>query len=158
MLTGIWHGASWNFIIWGVYYGILLILEKLFLLKIKEKLPAILNIVLTLFLVIIGWILFYYIDLRDGLAHLNIMFGFSEQSLSNPTFVYYGKHYAIFLITGILASFPWKNLFSKWFSMENHAISTIAFYIKPIIVTLLFLVALSLLVGQSYNPFLYFRF
>ena len=158
MLTGIWHGASWNFVVWGVYYGVLLILEKLFFLKIKEKLPAILNIVTTLFLVIIGWILFYYIDLGDGLNHLKIMFGFSGQSLSNPASVYYGKHYAAFLAAGVFASFPWKNLLSKWFSKENKSISAIAFYGKPVAVTLLFFVALSLLVGQSYNPFLYFRF
>ncbi len=158
MLTGIWHGASWNFVVWGVYYGVLLILEKLFFLKIKEKLPAILNIATTLLFVIIGWVLFYYIDLGDGLAHLKIMFGLSENALTNPASVYYGKHYAVFLAAGILASFPWKSLLAKLFSKENKAVAAIAFFAKPVAVTLLFFVALSLLVGQSYNPFLYFRF
>ena len=158
MLTGIWHGASWNFVVWGVYYGVLLIIEKMFFLKIKEKLPAIVNIVTTLFFVIIGWVLFYYIDLGDGLAHLKIMFGLSGNVLSNAASVYYGKHYAAFLLVGILASFPWKVLLAKWFSEENKVISTVASYAKPVAVTLLFLVSLGLLVGQSYNPFLYFRF
>ena len=158
MLTGIWHGASWNFVVWGVYYGILLILEKLILLKIKEKLPTIINIVITLFLVIVGWVLFYYIDLGDGLNHLYIMFGLSGNSLFNAASTYYGKHYAAFLLAGILASFPWKSLLAKLFPEENKTVAAIAYYTKPLAVTLLFFVALGLLVGQSYNPFLYFRF
>ncbi len=158
MLTGIWHGASWNFVVWGIYYGVLLILEKLFFLKIKEKLPAIINIAATLLFVLIGWVLFYYIDLGDGLTHLKIMFGLSGSTLSNPASVYYGKHYAAFLVAGIIASVPWKTLLAKLFSKENKLVTGIAFYAKPLTVTLLFFVALGLLVGQSYNPFLYFRF
>jgi len=158
MLTGIWHGAAWNFVVWGVYYGILLILEKLIFLKIKEKLPAIINIVTTLFFVIIGWVLFYFIDLGDGITHLKIMFGLSGNALSNAASVYYGKHYAAFLAAGILASFPWKNLLAKLFQKDRKAVTAITSYAKPLAVTLLFFVALGLLVGQSYNPFLYFRF
>ena len=74
-LTGIWHGASWNFLLWGVYFGILLMLEKLFLLRWLERLPAILRHGYALFLILIGWVLFAFDDLSAGIAYLGALFG-----------------------------------------------------------------------------------
>ena len=148
MLTGVWHGASWNFMMWGLYYGLLLILEKTVLFRIKEKLPKALNIGITLLFVLIGWVFFYYIDLSDGVRHLGIMFGLIKNPATDAVTVYYMKYYFVFLISGILACIPWKiNTESKVWTI-----------FKPILATIIFVMAMSVLIGQSYNPFLYFRF
>lgn len=162
MLTGIWHGASWNFIIWGLYYGVLLLAEKYIFLKIKEKIPAIINIVITLVFVIIGWIFFYYTDLSEGIRHLGIMFGFIKTSLTDPVSTYYFKHYFVLLVIGVLASISWKRigekLFAKRIPNAQSLAASISVWAKPVAVTLLFLLSMAMIIGQSYNPFLYFRF
>jgi alginate O-acetyltransferase complex protein AlgI len=163
MLTGVWHGASWNFILWGLYYGVLLVLEKFFLLKIKERLPGVVNVAITLLLVIIGWILFYYVDLSEGLHHLAVMFGITASPLTDVVTTYYLKHYLVFVIAGIVASVPWKAVFAGCMgaqTMEKYQrhIEAFATLFKPIVTTILFLASMSVLIGQSYNPFLYFRF
>lgn len=163
MLTGVWHGASWNFILWGLYYGVLLVLEKFFLMKIKERLPGCINVVITLFLVMVGWILFYYVDLNAGLQHLAIMFGVSASPLTDVVTTYYLKHYLVFVIAGIIASVPWKAVVAGWMGpqrLEKYRgnIEFFATIFKPLVTTILFLASMSVLIGQSYNPFLYFRF
>lgn len=152
LLTGFWHGASWNFMAWGIYYGLLLLAEKFLLKRIKEKLPALVNVAVTLLAVLIGWVLFYYESLADGIHHLGIMFGFADASLTDATVIYYFKHYLVFLIAAVLACVPWKSAVQlpgadKWSPL-----------IKPLVITVLFLLALCMIVTQSYNPFLYFRF
>ena len=152
LLTGFWHGASWNFMAWGIYYGLLLLAEKLLLKDIKAKLPGVLNHAVTMLLVLIGWVLFYYESLGDGLNHLGIMFGLGGAPLIDPTTVYYFKHNLVYLIAAALASYPWKNL--KVFSRGESLIG----WVKPMVITALFLLALAMIVTQSYNPFLYFCF
>lgn len=158
LLTGFWHGASWNFIAWGVYYGLLLLAEKFLLANIKKKLPYALNLVVTLLLVLIGWVLFYYEGLGDGLRHLGTMFGFVRAELTDPTSIYYFKHYLVFLVAAALASVPWKSVLAKLPEKVQTSLSEAAVWLKPITLTLLFLVAMGMIVTQSYNPFLYFRF
>ena len=161
LLTGIWHGASWNFLIWGLYYGVLLLLEKFIFLKVKEKLPAIINIAITLVFVLIGWVLFYYVDIRDGIHHLKCMFGVGGVELVDAKVIYYFKEYVWFIIVGILACIPWVRVADRLVSkniMENEKINNLVYIVKPAIITVLFVVSVVLLVGQSYNPFLYFRF
>ena len=158
MLTGIWHGASWNFLAWGFYYGILLLLEKFVFKKIKAKIPLIVNIAFTMFLVVIGWVLFYYTDLSDGLRHIGVMFGLVESNFTDAYAVYYFKHYLGFLIVAFLACFPWKIAIDTAFEGHKGVVSKIEMWVKPAIVTVLFVISLGMLVGQSYNPFLYFRF
>ena len=154
-LTGFWHGASWNFMAWGVYYGLLLLAEKYLLKNIKAHLPGIVNVLTTFVLVLVGWVLFYYVDLGDALRHLQIMFGFGNAPLTDPAAIYYFKHNLMILISAALACMPWKALLAR---LPQRPIRTAAFWLKPITVTLLFLLSLGLIVGQSYNPFLYFRF
>ena len=152
LLTGFWHGASWNFMVWGIYYGILLLAEKYLFRGLKAKLPAFVNVILTLFFVLIGWILFYYENLGDGLSHLGIMFGLSDAPIIDPNAVYYFKHNLVFLIAAALASYPWKQL------KIVQRCSARTGWIRPIIITVIFLLAMAMIVTQSYNPFLYFRF
>lgn len=157
-LTGFWHGASWNFIVWGVYYGLLLLAEKFLLTNIKKKLPYAVNLVITLFLVLIGWVFFYYEGLGDGLNHLGTMFGFVRAELIDPTTVYYFKHYLVFLIAAALASIPWKGIIARLPEKVRFTLGEAAVWLKPISLTALFLLAMGMIVTQSYNPFLYFRF
>ena len=152
LLTGIWHGASWNFMAWGVYYGLLLLAEKFLFQGIKEKLPALVNWLITTVLVLVGWVLFYYVDLSQGLRHLGTMFGFIQAELIDPYAVYYFKHYLVFLVVAALACLPWKS----W--LQRLPVRPIGAWLKPFAVTVMFLLSLALVVTQSYNPFLYFRF
>ncbi len=148
-LTGIWHGASWNFLAWGIYYGILLVVEKQLLLKIKDKFPVVVNVILTLPFVIIGWIIFYHIELTDGIRHIGALFGVNAE-LTDATSIYYLKHYIGFIGIAVLAVLPWKSTrLAKIF--ENPIVKTIAVSVCAIL-------SIGMLIGQSYNPFLYFRF
>ena len=153
LLTGIWHGASWNFLIWGLYYGILLLIEKFVGNRIKEKLPSAINIIITLLLVLIGWVWFYFVDINEGIRHLGVMFGVVRTKLIDAKAIYYFKEYFGFLIVGMLACVPWKNILTDKL-MQSKGVQII----KPIAITGLLAISLAMLVGQSYNPFLYFRF
>ena len=158
LLTGFWHGASWNFIVWGVYYGILLLIEKFLLKKILDKLPGVISHTVTLLLVLIGWVFFYYESLAAGLDHLGRMFGLVETALTDPATIYYFKHYLVFLVAAAFASVPWKAAIPKLPQDVQRLLPRNARWLKPLVVTLLFIVSMALIVGQSYNPFLYFRF
>ena len=155
LLTGFWHGASWNFLVWGLYYGALLLAEKFLLRRLKAKLPAVVNIAMTLVLVLVGWVFFYYENLSAGLHHLGTMFGLSDAPLTDPYAVYYFKHDFLFLAASALASIPWKQLLGSRLPPRLPAAGRI---LKPVAVTLLFLSSLAMIITQSYNPFLYFRF
>ena len=163
LLTGIWHGASWNFLIWGVYYGVILLIEKFALMKIKEKLPSVINIMFTLVFVVVGWILFYYVDINEGINHLKIMFGISGAEIVDAKAIYYFKEYIWFIVLGVCASIPWKNVIGILFANTKkekliERLTSFATYVKPVVLTVVFVMAIAMLVGQSYNPFLYFRF
>ena len=158
LLTGFWHGASWNFMAWGIYYGLLLLAEKFLLKNVKKKLPKAVNLLATLILVLIGWVLFYYESLSQGLNHLGIMFGLVEAELCDPAAVYYFKHNLVFLVSAVLASIPWKAVLERIPLCRSHIAGQIGYYLKPLAVTVLFLLSMGMIVTQSYNPFLYFRF
>ena len=147
ILTGIWHGASWNFVIWGVYFGIILILEKLFVGKIIDKLPGFFKHVYALFLILIGWLIFFCDDLT--LLYKYIPKIFVNSNIIDNEFIFYIKNYMIFLVSGILFSIPIVNKINKTRIIR---IMTVFVYV------LLFVVSISQLCSDSYNPFLYFRF
>lgn len=146
-LTGIWHGASWNFAIWGIYFGILLILEKLVIGKFIEKLPKICKHIYTLFFILIGWLIFFCDDLT--LLHNYIPKIFANSNIIDNEFIFYIKNYMIFLISGIVFSIPIVNKIKKTKFIKAIVIITYVF---------LFIVCICQLCSDSYNPFLYFRF
>jgi len=151
-LTGIWHGAAMNFIIWGLYYGILLILEKFFLNKFIEKWPNILKHIYTMLIVIIGWLIFAVDSVGMFTNYLGNMFNIFKYPFIDTTFIFYFKNYFVILCAGILLSTPiYQNIKNKlkgkmWFS------------ISLILYIVFFIITVAYLVGDSYNPFLYFRF
>ncbi len=155
-LTGIWHGASWNFMLWGLYFGILLLLEKLFLLKVKEHLPKGVNIFLTLIVVVLGWVIFYNTDFRAGCTQLLRMFGGLSAPLCDAYTVYWFKEKLGYLILAVLFCLPLDLYIERW--KQNRVFFKIWNGARPVLAVLAFAVSMMLLVGQSYNPFLYFRF
>lgn len=153
-LTGLWHGASYNFIIWGLYYGVLLIIEKFILGKYIEKLPNIIKNIYTMFIVIIGWVFFASPDLGWAVDYIKVLFGIGKHAFIDGNFIYYIKNYLILLIILIIASRPFVySRFSKLKKKDNSwAI------IAAIIEFAMFAIVIAYLLNASYNPFLYFRF
>ena len=150
-LTGIWHGASWNFLFWGLYYALLLILEKVFLYDRLQKSPAWLGHVYAMILVVIGWVLFSVEDLSSCLLYLRSMF-FGGEGLCSGTFLYYLRSFAPGLAVMSVAATPLaKCLYAKL----PRRVTTV---LNPILVLASLLLCTAYLVDSTYNPFLYFRF
>jgi len=157
-VTGFWHGASWNFIIWGLYFGILITLEKLFLARIMDKLPKVWGHLYLLFVVTISWILFIFDNLAAGLEYFQVMFGLAGSTLWDTQFLYYLSSNGILLAVLVLGATPLPNTIwervSSWLQKgkirETFVIP--AFYLLVLVATTAYLV------DATYNPFLYFRF
>ena len=165
MLTGLWHGANWNFVLWGIYYGVLLMIEKLFLLKWLEKLPDWVGHIYTLFLVVIGWTIFAQTNLQQLGAYLKTMFGIGQAVFVDSDFLYFASTNAVLLAALVICSIdfcafrnrrlPEKERSTVYEAVEKSKGWTI---VKPVIMLVLLVVSFAFLVGDSYNPFLYFRF
>lgn len=157
MLTGLWHGASWNFIIWGLYFGIILIIEKYFLNNILSKLPKIIGNIYTLFIVMISFIIFSSENLNSSFIVIKGLFSFNSIDLYNDFILYYIRSYGFIILFGLLFSTPLiKNIINKLKS--NKILSYIINVLEIILVLIILLVVTSMLIDSSYNPFLYFRF
>ena len=153
-LTGVWHGASWNFILWGSLYGVIIILEKLFLGKILEKLPAPLSMLYTMFFVILGWVLFDTADLAAAGSYIGTMFGASG-ILVDSTALYYLATYGITFIICIIGA---TDLPKKAVEYIRAKSATVVNYGGIVVTMGLFVLCTAYLVDQTYNPFLYFNF
>lgn len=146
-LTGLWHGASWNFVVWGLYYGIILILEKYLFKKIKDKLPVAINWIITFLIVIIGWVFFFAESLPDAMHYLKNMFGASGVFADGLTGFYAGSYAIIFVLAFVPSAINADRIEKR-----------IPVFFKWVIYACLFSLAIAFLIGESYNPFLYFRF
>lgn len=154
-LTGFWHGASWNFVIWGLYFAVILIAEKYFLLKLLDKLPAFCRHIYTIILVMISWVIFYFEDLGKLSDYLLGMFGFNSVPLVNSQSLYYLVSYGIiFIIAGYFSTPHFKKLIDS----SEKSSKKIVFTTTSIGYVLVFLSCVAYLVNSTYNPFLYFRF
>ncbi len=156
-LTGLWHGASWNFILWGLYFGVLIALEKKFLHQVLERLPAFFGHLYLLVLAALGWVLFYFTDMKRLGHFLKILFGGAplwdsrvELSIVNNLFWLLA---AILFCTPIVKSV--KVFVSKWLNRNQLSVALIC---QTTVNVVLLTVSTAMLVGQSYNPFLYYRF
>ncbi len=155
-LTGFWHGASWNFIIWGLYFGGFIILEKIWLGKKLERLPSLLSIFYTFFIVVIGWVLFDTANLSSAGEFYKAMFGGNGKLFDSIAF-YELKNYALIFLLCIIGSGNFmKNLYDKL--KRSFSMSKVISNVMPLVQTAMMLICTAFLVDASYNPFLYFRF
>ncbi len=158
-LTGLWHGASWNYILWGLYFGVLISLEKLFFGKVLDKLPAVFSHIYMLIVIIFGWLLFYFEDMGAMGQCLRVMFGAAPAADDITVSLLKGSCFVI--AAGIIFSCPVYGFVVKKAeaAAERSAAARVIFQIIGMILLLGVLTVSSLmLVKQTYNPFLYFRY
>ena len=155
-LTGLWHGASWNFIVWGLYFGILLILEKFILKKYFSNVPKFIKCIYTLFLVMISFVIFQGDRLSSAFNIIKGLFGLNGELFINNVTLYYLKGYVLFIVLGVISSTNYvKNLVIK---ISNDKGKKIINILEPIYLLILLIIVTMYLIDSSYNPFLYFRF
>lgn len=156
-LTGFWHGASWNFIIWGLYFAALIILEKIVLSRFWERVPRVFQHIYTIFFVMIGWVIFS----ADGLTgvtggqYLSALFGFGNLPLYSSRDIFYLLQYALIFILAGYFSTPH---FQKVLARTETAKSKLAWGVTTAVYVLVFAACVAFIVNSSYKPFLYFRF
>lgn len=154
-LTGLWHGAAWNFILWGVLYGVLLVIEKMGLLKVLEKIPSVISRAYVTLITIIGFIIFSGSSVSEILNNIGGIFGIGVSKFADLESLYCLKNYAAIFIIAIIGATPiMKNIVSK----ISKKVSKLVNVIEPVFLTTLLIVCISYLVDGSFNPFLYFRF
>ncbi|MBQ7385193.1 MAG: MBOAT family protein [Ruminococcus sp.] len=149
MLTGFWHGAAWNFIIWGLYFAVLLIIEKMFILKYLNK-SKVLSHIYLLFFVIISFVIFNAASMGEAFSYIGSMFGFGDIPLSSAETLYYLRSYIVVFAVAIIGATPVPKI------LANKAKFTK--YVEPLVLLVLLAVCTAYLVDGSFNPFLYFRF
>ena len=156
-LTGIWHGAAYNFILWGLFIGVFLVIEKLWLSKYISKLPKVLRNIYVLFIIMISFILFNAGSINEAFFNIKGLFGLNKEVFINNYTIYYLKSYLIVLIIAIFGSTPLlKNIVEKL--RKNKTINNLINVLEPIFLIILLLLVTAYLIDSSYNPFLYFRF
>ena len=154
LFTGLWHGASWNFMVWGLYFGILLVMEKNWFLKILEK-KRWLGHVYVLFALVIGFVIFNASDMVQALDDIRCMMGIARLPFSSTETMYYLRSYGITILAGILGATPIVKMAAA--RMQNYQNVLVSIMKSAVLIGLL-LLSTAYLVDGSFNPFLYFRF
>lgn len=156
-LTGLWHGAQWNFLVWGLYYGVILILERYVWGRALGRLPAFVQHIYTFVLVLIGWVFFFSPSLGEAMDYLGVMFGAGASAwIDRQGFYFLLTHWLLFLLCVIGSSLRGMNILRLLTgSYESRRIRQIA---ACVVYIGMFLVSLAFLVPESFHPFLYFRF
>lgn len=155
-LTGFWHGASWNFILWGLYYFVLLVIEKAFLLKALEKVPGFVCHIYSLFFVLFGWLLFVSNDITTGggLTYFGNMFGIGTAGFANAGVVFDLVRNLVFIALCSLAATPLpKKIY--YYLYQKAPIYRIIFAAGTILLTQ---ICIAYMVSSDFSPFLYYRF
>lgn len=152
-LTGLWHGASWNFVVWGLYYGVLLIVEKYLLRRVTERIP-ILGTIYTMLLVIVGWVFFFSPTLLEAGAYLGAMFGRGAVGITDEAGMYYLLTSLILFWFSWIFAVPAASKISEKHLEDSDGWAPLFLLIHGGI----FLLAVAYLIHDTYNPFLYFRF
>ena len=153
-LTGFWHGAQWNFALWGLYFALLLIIEKMWLGHLLEK-NAIIGHVYLCIIVVIGFVLFNASSLFDAAEYICAMFGWGKYPLVSAEFIYYMKSYALILVIGLIGATPVINQAAR---KVEQKLGKMAAVWEIVILIGIFVLSTAYLVDGSFNPFLYFRF
>ena len=157
LLTGIWHGANWTFLIWGLLFGIILIIEKMFLNKFMEKLPSFIRRIYVLFIVMILFIIFNSDNMSVALTNIKGLFGMNGEVFINDYTLHYLKSYLPILIIALFGTTPFIKILIDKLRKDKY-INNIINILEPILIVIILFVVTSYLIDNSYNPFLYFRF
>lgn len=160
-ITGFWHGASWTFVVWGFYFGVFIVLERIGLYRILQKLWKPVAHIYTFLIVMIGWVFFRADDFEYSFAMIKTMFCLSDNDLIDGTAYIYMNDYWFMFVIGFISALPivpWIR--SKIISLPNYRkrIVPVTSIMLPIIYMLLLGFSMILLVNSTYNPFIYFRF
>lgn len=157
MLTGLWHGAAWNFLFWGLYYGILLVLEKYVWGRALERLPSVVRHIYSMVLVLIGWVFFFSPSLGYAMKYLGAMFGAGASAFADKQALYYIlTHWLLYLLAVLGSSAVGYSLIRRIVgSFDNNRAKKAA---AGVVYIGMFLISIAYLVTESFNPFLYFRF
>ena len=156
LFTGFWHGASWNFILWGVFFGVLLLIEKFWLLKSLNK-SVVLSRVYILLAALLSFVVFQIPTLTEAFSYIGGMFGAGGIAFSSAETLYHLKSYAVLLVMALVGATPVVKTLAIKFS-ESKKLGKIANVIEPVMIAVLLIVVTAFLVDSSSNPFLYFRF
>lgn len=157
-LTGLWHGASWNFILWGVYHGILLVLEKYIWGKALAKLPRLFGHIYTLFIVVFGFVLFALTDIKALCRYIGLLFSFQGNIPIDARFFWYLRNYGVVLFIACILACPVYPWICRKAAVLGKKAGCIVSALTGIAVLLLFVLSAAYIVSDTYNPFLYFRF
>ena len=156
LLSGLWHGASWNFVIWGAYHGLFLVLDRLFLLKFLQKIGKIPATIFTFFIVVIGWVIFRIENMEEIWTFLGRLFAF-DFSAQPELIAGFGFIFGIAILFSFLTSFKFGQSIDHFiFQKSEHKISH--YFIFIIISILLLIISISSITSSGFNPFIYFRF
>lgn len=154
-LTGFWHGADWNFIIWGLYFGVLLVIEKFVIGKYIEK-TKVLKYIYTSIIVVVSFLIFSETTLTNILHELGNMFGINKVVFAGKESIYYLKNNLVLLIISVIAATPlMKNIVNK---LKEKKVGKVINILEPIVTLGLLVLCTAFLIDESFNPFLYFRF
>ena len=156
-LTGLWHGASWNFILWGLFYGCLIMIEKAIGEERLKHIPSLFRHVYLILIVIIGWVLFYFEDFNKGINYLSVMFG-NTNSLFYTNDIIDLSNNILWLATAFVFSSPILKWCREKIEKRNYKLINVIDFCIPIFNIVVLILCTALLTGQSYNPFLYYRF
>ena len=157
ILTGLWHGASWNFVAWGIYYGIILIAEKLCILKVLKKCPPGVGHVYSIVIIVIGWVIFAVDDLSEAIRSIGMMFG-SSGNLTDTAFSYFLESRIWLIIACAIGSTPLVRKVCGIISKRLRERYILLGVVETVFLMAIFAFSMAFLVSGSYNPFLYFRF
>lgn len=156
LLTGLWHGAYMNFVLWGIYYGVLLIIEKMLWEPVIKKIPSVLQHTYTMLLVIFGWALFSWQDMADSAGYFKTMFFCGGAGVVNQQTMYLLSSNVLLLLAALIGSLSvLKRMAEKYFFPEETVRRDVAGIFFMVV---MFIACVAMLVNSSYNPFLYFRF
>lgn len=158
-LTGVWHGANWTFLLWGIFYFVLLTFEKLT--GIRNRLNKVwkkgVYRVITLLAVVGGWVIFRSATWQEGYRYVRMLIGLGERGLHDTRVFFYLREYWIFWIVGIILCIPLKTGLQK-LGARFSSVQKLGDVLKPILLTTLFCIAITYLIVSDYNPFIYFNF
>ncbi len=152
-LTGFWHGAEWNFVIWGIYFALFLMLEKYVFKNIIEKIPSVIRHITVMTVIVISFVIFNADGLVGAISDISAMLGLSSFPLWSSETAYFLRSYAVTLAVAVIGCLP---LVKKNSVKAEHF--TVICAVEPVVLVILLLLSTAYLVDGSYNPFLYFRF